>query len=257
MDKLFNDILIPVFSSEELGVYAEKASFIAKQLEGNIQLLYINKNSTKPSFSLRGRKSMRRDSDLKFFDWQKERLTKMYPFLSFRYAIRNENFKNIICTYCLKHKIKLVIFFEKNNCADPAVEKNKMNISSFLEMLNCSVLTVKLQTGLITGNDIVLPIGSALPLKKLRIACYIGRIFHSTIHLVSLNKEFLMHGHEEAICLYKAYHLLHDNTGLPIKCKILDGQNILLATLQYAQKINADIVLLNSGKEPLLDESTN
>lgn len=66
-----------------------------------------------------------------------------------------------------------------------------------------------------------------------------------------------MNGRDEAVCLYKAYHLLHDNTNLPVECITLMSKDIDEATFRYAEQINADLVFVNSGKESACSETMN
>jgi hypothetical protein len=254
---LFDNIMVPVFSTEELKEYAEKASQISSQTQCKIHLLYVSAKHKMLYFPLPGVAKMVRANEFNSFALIKKRLCATYPFLTIQYAIWSGNLKYTICAYCLRHNIEMVIFFEKRDYVNLETEKNKLDVSNFLEKVNCPVLTVKLSDGAIVAKNIVVPIGSILPIKNLRIACHIGKMFRSTIHLVSTNKESLLNGYDEAVSMYKAYHFLHDNCGLEVKCTILTGNNTQQAAGQYAQKVNAEIVLLNYSKEPLLSESWN
>lgn len=181
---------------------------------------------------------------------------KLHSSISFHSAMRNENLQQVIVNYCNMHNMDLVLFLEnRESCWREKSEK--LNLSLLSEKLDCPVLGVNLKTYMLNIKNIVIPIGNFLPMKRLVVGCYIGRLFNSKIHLVALNKKFLMNGRDEAVCLYKAYHLLHDNTNLPVECITLMSKDIDEATFRYAEQINADLVFVNSGKESACSETMN
>jgi hypothetical protein len=106
------------------------------------------------------------------------------------------------------------------------------------------ILSVSPKAGGSSFKKIVLPIDNTIHLHQLTMAAYISKLFQSKIHLISLNKKMLENGREEAICLYRAYHLLRDNTNIPVECTTADGSTIDEATYLYAEKINADLIFI-------------
>ena len=48
-----------------------------------------------------------------------------------------------------------------------------------------------------------------------------------------------------------SYQYLKDITNIPIACKTVPGNNLAQATIQYAEDIGADLILVNAGSESL------
>jgi len=246
-------MVVLVFSSSELDTNTEIAVEIAKQLQCSVHFLYIKRchdihplKRARDLFSKQKWNSTHIDSA--FPDLQKRRLMKLYSSISFQTGKPNENMHHFIINYCNKHNIDLVLFLE-NMASSLRSKGKKLNIISLSDKLNCPVLRFNYKSNKLNIQDIIIPVGKSLPLKILIAGSYIGRVFQSKIHLISLPKKFLVNGHEEALCQYKAYHLLHDNTNLEVECITLMSKNIEEAALRYAIEINADIVFLNSNKE--------
>ncbi|HLK29690.1 MAG TPA: universal stress protein [Puia sp.] len=262
MTKLFKDIMVPFFSIDELDSDAERAIEIAKQLQSNIHLLYMSRDNKismlkKAGAFLSNRKRIRTVIESDFLDLHKKRLIKLYPSLFFHCAEGGESQQHSIIDYCNKNNIDLVLFIANREPKSREKKNNNLNIGSLSEKLGCPVISVNFKTNMLHIKNIVIPIGSFLPMKRLIVGCYIGRLFNSKIHLVSLNKKFLTNGRDEAVCMYKAYHLLRDNTNLPVECITLMSKNIDEAAFRYADEINADLVFVNSESDLISPEMMN
>ena len=46
-----------------------------------------------------------------------------------------------------------------------------------------------------------------------------------------------------------SYQYLKDITNIPIECRTVPGNNLAQATVQYAENIGADLILVNAGSE--------
>ena len=79
---------------------------------------------------------------------------------------------------------------------------------------------------------------------------------NAAIHLISLTGQHALTDLKNHAYLEKAYQLLRENTSLPIKCKTVEGENIADTTLEYARKVEADLILVN-GSESVLSGSLN
>jgi hypothetical protein len=100
-------------------------------------------------------------------------------------------------------------------------------------------------------HNIVLPVTNVLPLRKIMFATYLARYTNACIHLVALNDTGGKELNDQA-CLFKTYQLLKDNTNLAIECHPVDGYNIADTTLEYAEKVKADLIVIEPGKEATL-----
>jgi hypothetical protein len=155
-----------------------------------------------------------------------------------------ENNENTMTTFCRRHLIDLVLIYE-NSQNHGQNTWSKIVINRVATKIGFPILSVSAKSDESAFKNIVLPIESSVHLNQLTLAAYIGKLFKSKIHLISLNKKILENGQEEAICLYKAYHLLRDNTNIPVECTTADGNTIEEATYQYAEKINADLIFIS------------
>jgi K+-sensing histidine kinase KdpD len=80
-------------------------------------------------------------------------------------------------------------------------------------------------------------------------ASYLAQYHDARIHLVALKEDAEGEAEKDNSYLYKAYQLLRDNTDLAIECHPVMGENIADTTLQYAEKVNADLIVVQPGKE--------
>ncbi|MBS1934662.1 MAG: hypothetical protein JST96_11740 [Bacteroidetes bacterium] len=261
MNKLLNNILIPVFSANGLMDDVESMLEIATSFQGNVHLACVLNDGRFRPFrrsrlflsAARKIKINRKELDAKL---QMERLSKLYPFVVFNHAVFHRDPKSEIADYCKKHHIDIILLPEKKA---PEIYNGggHLNNYPFLFTQDLPILAVHFHNALNEIKNIVIPVGNFLPVRRLVIASYIGKLFHSTIHLVSVNKKLLVNGYDEAVCMYKAYHLLRDNTNLRVECNMLPGKDITNVSLQYAEKISAELVLINSDEHNMYEAIAN
>jgi nucleotide-binding universal stress UspA family protein len=110
------------------------------------------------------------------------------------------------------------------------------------------VLTVMGRT---TGNrmqHIVMPVRDFIPKRKIGLLIVFARLYRAKIHLVStpgkMNEE-----DAERTALLETYRLLKNNLSNPVEYHLLKHKHFPEATLQFAQKIGADMVFVNPGAE--------
>jgi hypothetical protein len=233
MTKLFHNILLPIYSSGDLD-NLQKTIPIANNLQCNVHIMHINSK----------RKKWRSDN-FTFDDLaQKDILAKAkYLCRSNSFCVEDlkENNENTMTTFCRKHLIDLVLIYERNQNQTQDTW-SKIVIGRVAAKIGFPILSVSSKEEEPAFKTIVFPIDNAIHIHQLTLAAYIGKLFQSKIHLIALNKKVLKNGQEEAICLYRAYHLLHDNTNIPVECTTSDGNTIEEATYKYAEKINADLI---------------
>jgi len=236
MTKLFHNILFPVYSVGDLD-NLQKTISIANNLQCNVHIMHI----------ISKRKKWRSDN-FNFNDLGKkeiiERAGKLCRSNSVCTEDLKENNENTMTTFCRKHLIDLVLVYE-NSQNHHQNTWSKIVINRVATKIGFPILSVSPKAGNSVFKKIVLPIDNTVHLRQLMLAAYIGKLFQSKIHLISLNKKKLYNGTEEAVCLYKAYHLLRDNTSIPVECTTTDGNTIEEATYLYAEKINADLIFIS------------
>ena len=236
MTKLFHNILFPIYSAVDLE-NLQKIISIANNLQCNIHVMHI----------INKRKKWR-SANFSFNDLGKKEIFERAKNLCHSNSVfaedLKENNENTMTTFCRRHLIDLVLIYE-NSQNHSQNTWSKIVINRVAAKIGFPILSVSPKSGESAFKNIVLPIESSVHLRQLTLAAYIGKLFKSKIHLISLNKKILENGQEEAICLYKAYHLLRDNTNIHVECATEDGNSIEEATYLYAEKINADLIFLS------------
>jgi hypothetical protein len=253
MSKFFENVMIPVFSTYELEANGDKVIEIAKLFHCHIHLFYISLNGKssilkKTEQFLSNRKRSLTLSETKMVELYRMRFMQLCPSLSFYSSATIKNSNQDMIDYYHRNNIQLVIFL--GSMQDWGERNEKLNMSWLADKMGCPVINFNNKTQIFDIKNIVIPIGSTLPMKRLMVGSYIGKLFNSRIHLVSLNKKFLVNGRDEAVGLYRAYHLLRDITNLPVECITLMAKNMEEASFQYAEQIGADAVFVDSGNEP-------
>jgi nucleotide-binding universal stress UspA family protein len=238
MQKLFSNILAPIDLSKQSELAINRAIYLCNKFKCNLHVVCVGEFERPASF-LKSRYS-----------------AQLEPGLSLLISMHKGNIEQVIVEYAAQHYIDLVIMgsFQK------AILGNlfgTLSINRLSWRVNRPVMTVKSRPLPEEIRHIVLPVHGSLPIRKITLASYIANRFNAKIHLVGLAKRFAEHGEEETLYLSKAYQLLRDNTNLEIVCHTESDMNIADATLKYAQRIEADLIIVNSGKELLLSGFIN
>lgn len=182
------------------------------------------------------------------------RLEKMKIDLTNRFGVNTKthvakgNLKEIVHSYVHEFNIDLVV----------VNAKKKAGIREFLygsiaeiiiDAVDCEVLCVYPQSDCSNLKKIVLPVGKFIPKRKIKLAYELARKFAASIHLVSLNSNNGKKATENTKVLLDAFRYLKDITNIPVECKTVAGVTIAEATVNYAESIGADIILVNPGPE--------
>ena len=77
------------------------------------------------------------------------------------------------------------------------------------------------------------------------MATMLARTFRSTIYMVTLRKE---NNVAEKI-IDEALELVQSISTIPVQGIILEGKNLAKTTLDFAKKINADLIMINPLRE--------
>jgi nucleotide-binding universal stress UspA family protein len=137
-----------------------------------------------------------------------------------------------------------------------AVKKNwvkevffQSKVKNIIRAVDCEVLCVYPGSNSIRLKKIVLPIGKFVHKRKIRLAYELAKKFAANVHLISLNSNGTSLNSEETKVLMTSYQYLKDITNIPIECRTVQGDNLARATLDYAENIGADLILVNAGAE--------
>lgn len=122
-------------------------------------------------------------------------------------------------------------------------------IRNIIRSVDTEVLCVYPESNSIKLKKIVLPIGKFIPRRKIRLAYELAKRFAANVHLISLNKNGNGLSSEDTQILMASYQYLKDITNIPVECRTVQGNNLAQATVQYAENIDADLILVNAGAE--------
>ena len=101
----------------------------------------------------------------------------------------------------------------------------------------------------------MIPIGKYLPKRKIKLAYELAKKFAANVHLISLTRNGRSLSSQDTKTLMASYQYLKDITNIPIECKTVFGNNLAQATIQYAEDIGADLILVNAGSESFFQGS--
>jgi nucleotide-binding universal stress UspA family protein len=116
----------------------------------------------------------------------------------------------------------------------------------------CPVLTVKPGSIYNRIKSIVVPVGSAIPKRKVELIVALKKKFRISIHLVTVMGNKSDSNEFSAYALLSTYRFLRDAVQCPLDHEVLHGDNVAKSAFKYAQNIKADILLVDPESETRL-----
>ncbi|MGN6417530.1 MAG: universal stress protein [Pseudobacter sp.] len=259
MNKLFNKILVPVEFSKQTSQVVSKAVMIANQFKCDLHLVFVENggmaDADKHLVEVLTEGELT-DYEVKLQELKAAFIPQLEEGLQLVTVMHKGSREQYIISYALQHAIDLIMV-EKPRSVLPMRFSRSFNINRISKKTGCPVLTVKGTAELEAIRNIVLPVDAHLPLRKVMFASYLAKHFNARIHLIALSEPGEEVDVEKKAYLYKTFQLLRENTNLNIECHTVHGGNIADTTLQYATDINADLIVVNPGKEMLLSGFVN
>jgi len=114
---------------------------------------------------------------------------------------------------------------------------------------NCPVLTVKPGSADSRPRVILIPIRDFLPERKLEWAVLLAKRYRAQVHLLAIQDRQETKGLGLPNVFLKAYHQLRENLRHPIEYSATGQQSTAKATLNCAEHIMADMIVLNPETE--------
>lgn len=114
---------------------------------------------------------------------------------------------------------------------------------------NCPVLTVKPGSAETKTQVILVPIRNFLPQRKLEWAALLAKKFKARVHLLVIQDQQDAKGSSLPQVFLKAYDQLRETLHQPIEYSVTGHKDIAKATLDHAEAIMADLILVNPGTE--------
>lgn len=259
MKKLFNNILVPVEFSKQTNQVVSQAVMIANHFRCDLHLLFVENNGmadAEKDIMQALTEGELDDYEVELMELKAKFLPLMEDGLQLITSFRKGSREQFVASYALQNAIDLIIV-EKPRSILPMRFSRSFNINRISKKTGCPVLTVKGTAKLEAIRNIVLPVDAHLPLRKVMFASYLAKHFNARIHLIALSEPGEEDNVENKVYLYKTYQLLRENTNLTVECHTVHGGNIADTTLEYARQINADLIVVNPGKEMLLSGFVN
>jgi K+-sensing histidine kinase KdpD len=255
MQKLINNILAPISAGRQSTIVAERAVRMANQFHCGLHLLYTENTALVPIFT--SSQENRTGNTRKKLSALEERFGPLLePGLPLRISYSKGDIEQKVGEYAIRNFID-VILVGRSGHGLPGSLVGSLSINRLTRRTNSAVLTVNDGPALENVQNIVLPVAAHLPMRKIMLASYVARQSNAKIHLIGLTKRHQPSAVNDAQYLYKTFQLLRDNTNLDVEYHMLNGENIADKTLEYARSINADLIVVNPGKELLLSGFIN
>ncbi len=234
---------------------AEEAAMIASKFNSKLHLLHVSSNSglswilAPEAYFFQVAESAKQQNQN-----NKTRLKQLQIELQERFGVDIEYHEanGKLCDTIKKYgddlKIDLVVLGAKRkNWLKELFFKTKAK--DIIRSVASEVLCVYPESNSGRLKKIVLPIGKFIPKRKIRLAYELAKKFAANVHLISLNKNGQSLSIEDTKILMASYQYLKDITNIPIECRTVAGNDLARATLQYAENIGADLILVNAGSE--------
>lgn len=257
MQQLFDHILVPVGFNRNTNFIIEKAVQAANHFGCDIHLLHVCTPYLPVSVFFDGYFSAPA-----FFNTEEKARHKMKKLVSkYRHRLReglvldasvssgnwDVQMKELIITRHInlvmipKHKRRFfgALVYE--------VDVNELSLQS-----QCPILTVTRDFDVKHLQNIVVPVNGFLPLRKLSVATRLASQFNGMIHLMGHRSNRYADDKRNVKYLTMAYQLLRDYADVKVYCSSKEGRNVADDTLEYATNIQADLIVVNSGKESIL-----
>lgn len=253
MERLLKQILVVVDFSAKCRQVLDSILPMANELKCDIHLLYVLQPSVLP-FTFSRHQLIAVKSDLtamatsRMMAMQGDYITRMDKGRFIYSHVMEGTIEHSVRSFTMKHEIDLVIVTHRRRFAW-SNWLNRININRLTKKIQCPVLNIPESAHIHRIQNIVLPVTNVLPLRKIMFASYLAQYHQARIHLVAIQESSQDNTVKDDSYLYKSYQLLRDNTNLAIECHPVAGENIADTTLQYAQKVNADLIVVQPGKE--------
>lgn len=128
----------------------------------------------------------------------------------------------------------------------------QLNINSICYQTRCPVLTITPELEVGGLKNIVVPVGHFLPIRKLTFATFLARRFEARVHLTASGSNAEGKDINNTICLAKSYQLLNKYAQVQIHYPADDNNTTAADSLAYAKSVNADLIVINPGRESKL-----
>jgi hypothetical protein len=238
MEKPFNNILVPVNFNRNTTMVMEKAVQIANYFSCDIKVLHVQ--SAKPVQE-------------KLNDLLRVYRPNLNSGLIMEGIMTTGNWYQRMKEVIISSHIDLVVIPRSTKFFGALLYS--ININRLSQQTQCPVLTVTAKFNVEHLQRILVPVSDSLPIRKLSMAVYLAQKAGGTVHLLGQSGSskggpvsYLSHK-SNARYLNRAYTLLNEYSRVEVQCSVRDGGHVARGTLDYARELEADLILVNPGRE--------
>lgn len=230
----FNTILIPVDFSQNTEIALKKAAELAGREGAELHLLHV----------------VRRRAPMEAELGQLEAIIRTkYPALRVRTHVLNGRSVQRAIIECAKLQRPDLIVIGRSTPRRRWLRGRGISPDIIARKSNCPVLTVKPGSADSKTRVILIPIRDFLPERKLEWAVLLAKRYRAQVHLLAIQDRQETKELTAPNVFLKAYHQLRENLRHPIEYSATGQQSTAKATLNCAEHIMADMIVLNSETE--------
>lgn len=123
---------------------------------------------------------------------------------------------------------------------------SSVSISRLAQKTNVPVLAVRSDGLICHFKKIILPLeNEEISLQRIKLATLLARTFKSTMYLLTLRKE----NHTSEKIINEALQIVQSISTIPVQGFILEGKNLAQTTIDFARRVNADLIMINPMKD--------
>jgi nucleotide-binding universal stress UspA family protein len=239
----FNKILIPVDFSLNTEIAVTKAAGLVGADEAILHLLHVLKPGKQATHSF---KLWTVEKEL---EQLKDTIRNKYPALRVKsHVLRGHSAQRLIVDCAEMLKPDLIVVGKQNNLRRWAILP-RISPSAIAAKTNCPVLTVKPGSLESRTRVIVIPIRDFLPERKLEWGVLLAKRYKAQIHLLAIQDHPEPREWALPQAFLKAYHHLREHLHHPIEYSASGRHSPARAALNYAERIMADMILVNPETE--------
>ncbi len=242
-------IIVPVDFSASSVKAVQDAVTIAKKVDGEIGIIHVNKvNSLASIFG--SHKTAENVGDV---ERNMEKLVKGSDFkgLPFTTTLRTGTVAKEITTYAEESTAFLIVMGIEPNDKKSEAAWLGTEVSKIINSAPCPVLTIPFTDKPFDLKKIVLPIDTSITTRhKAPFTAELANAFRATVYVlgtcVDESPEFV--SKLEGYC-YQVRKFLNQ-ANVPNEFEFVVGNNIGKMSIEFAKKINADMITVITGEEP-------
>lgn len=236
----FNNILLPV----DLSWKTESALKEAIELAGShgtvFHIMHVAKPGTK-------RNSFFKEDKKTKLNIYKETIERAIPGSEVKiYLLRGKSIEKMIIQIAKEVRAQLIILGRHEN-HNWFPFKKPISPANLARETHSAVLTIQSGSFQQKIKSIVLPIRSFIPTRKVEMLFPFVKNKGTTVYLVSIINEEAddLNYSSASHALIETYRLLKEEVNCQIVHKLIRGNNLARTLLQFAESVNADILMLN------------